>query len=171
MRAYRMLRGALGARFYDEFLISGEHIPYRIIVTGSREWHDEDAVKAALRPWWRGGHTTLVHGDCHIYNRRTRRYEPAGADAIADRLWRQAGGTVEPWPVKPEDWKRFGKSAGPRRNSLMVEAGADHVIAFVPTDREARGTLGCVDLARKAGIPVTIVEGSIGVGHEHSARR
>jgi len=58
-------------------------------------------------------------------------------------------------PVKqfPADWKKYGKSAGYRRNEEMV-AYADRVIAF--WDGHSRGTKHTIDITEKANKPLTI---------------
>lgn len=53
---------------------------------------------------------------------------------------------VEPHPA---DWSR-GKRAGHDRNQLMVDLGADAVLAF-PT-RSSRGTYDCAARVERAGI-------------------
>jgi hypothetical protein len=108
----------------------------RILVTGSRDWADEQAIQAALtRAWQEFPGAVLVHGAC-----------PTGADAIADRLWNW---DIEPHPA---DWQRYGKAAGFIRNAEMVAAGAELCLAFIRN--ESRGATHCADLAEKAGIPV-----------------
>lgn len=122
----------------------------RILVTGSREWIDRKAIAAALDDviaeflpadgCWPDSDITLVHGAAR------------GADTIADHIARERGWTREPWPVLPVDWDRYGRSAGHRRNAVMVEAGADVCVAF-PLGA-SRGTRGCMALAEKAGMQV-----------------
>lgn len=131
----------------------------RILVTGSRDWSDEEAVAFALLEQdpcaehddcFMDEHLiTVVHGDC-----------PTGADAIADKFARQWGVEVEPHAA---DWSR-GRRAGPERNAHMVNLGADVCLAFIGdctsprckrTDKHpSHGASGCADLAEAAGIPV-----------------
>jgi hypothetical protein len=126
---------------------------YRVLVTGSRGWHDETAVHHALQTL-RGKHgpLTIVHGAC-----------PSGADYMAQTF---AVGkpdvTVERHPA---DWKRRGPKAGPERNAHMVQLGADACLAFIgpctsprcsrPGRHDSHGATGCADLAEAHGIPVT----------------
>ncbi|GAA2294255.1 hypothetical protein GCM10010149_47790 [Nonomuraea roseoviolacea subsp. roseoviolacea] len=119
----------------------------KVIVTGSRDWPDIDAVCLAL---WRaylvaerGGYSlTVVHGGC-----------ATGADAMTSAWCRIAVdlglNVVE--QVFYADWRR-GRRAGPERNRRMIECGADKVIAFNRND--SRGTTGTVRMAEEAGIPV-----------------
>lgn len=126
----------------------------RILVTGSREWDDEDSIESALwNAWCDLGNpdcdrVTLVHGAC-----------PTGADSLAASIARKVGMNVEEHPA---DWSQ-GRKAGPERNAAMVALGADVCLAFIGDctsprcHREDRhpshGASGCADLAEHAGIP------------------
>ncbi|MFE2140227.1 SLOG family protein [Streptomyces sp. NPDC059456] len=118
---------------------------YRILVTGSRDWTDTDAICQALdqavqalpphtRDVW------LVVGDC-----------PTGADRIA---YQWAVAAAVPIDVHLADWSSHGKAAGPRRNAQMVASGADLALAFIRNG--SRGASHTVALARRAGIPVQL---------------
>lgn len=115
----------------------------RVIVTGSRGWADEAAVRTALTRAWReaGQPLVVVHGAC-----------PTGADRIASEWAREHehAGIVE--ERHPADWRSLGRSAGPTRNAAMVRAGAAFVLAF-PSGASV-GTRGAMRLAARAGIPV-----------------
>ena len=120
----------------------------RILVTGSRNWRDRQAIRDALdEALRRYGPFVLVHGACP-----PRWDGKPGADALADE-WgmdhRYLGVRVERHPA---DWDRYGNGAGPVRNREMVEAGALLCLAF-PLG-ESPGTKGCMSLADAAGIPV-----------------
>lgn len=129
-------------------------MPYRILITGSRTWTDEQAIRDALTiPISQHGpeHVTVVHGAC-----------PKGADAIADRIARAwTGLAVERHPA---DWSNLKGAAGYARNADMVALGADVCLAFIdpcadPKCRKTNphGTHGathCADQARKACIEV-----------------
>lgn len=116
----------------------------RILVTGSRDWTDREAIAHALldvRDQPRPGvpsRMVLVHGAC-----------PTGADAIADE-WATAWG----WEVErhPAEWETHGRAAGPIRNQKMVDLGADVCLAFPLPG--SRGTRHCMGAAERAGIPV-----------------
>jgi hypothetical protein len=91
--------------------------PFRLLVTGSRTWHDIAAIEQALAVIL-ARHpegVLLVHGAC-----------PLGADAIAAAYAaRTPGYQVEPHPA---DWHQYGRAAGYRRNAEMIAAGdgCDH---------------------------------------------
>ena len=125
--------------------------PYRILITGSREWTDEktlhDNLVAAANAHWRGSPdpVVIVHG-----------HNPRGADAMADAVYERyrVNGALEV-ERHPADWNQHGKRAGPIRNAEMVALGADLCLAF-PTASSV-GTWDCVRKANAAGIRVVIV--------------
>lgn len=122
--------------------------PFRILITGSRDWTDYPAIYRALikacdenglnyEPDEYGNtmpdpsKITVVEGGC-----------PTGADFIADQWC--VGNMFVP-EVHKADWDRFGKSAGFIRNKHMVSLGADLCLAFIlrctrcSTKAEGRG--------------------------------
>lgn len=125
--------------------------PYRILVTGSRDWPAPGMVWSALNDVQAdllptGQLLVVVHGAC-----------PTGADAHAGD-WAAVAGqfttsvTVE---APPADWRPGGvldRGAGFRRNAAMVQYGADVCLAFI--HRGSRGASHTARLAGTAGIPV-----------------
>lgn len=115
---------------------------YRILVTGSREWTDNDKLQDALLDFVHRDDTcVLIHGAC-----------PDGADEMAATAWaiiRDWGGDnllpAEAYPGK--DFPSFKA-----RNQHMVDLGADICLAFA-TKWES-GTGQTARMARRAGIPV-----------------
>ncbi|GAA0955542.1 SLOG family protein [Nonomuraea longicatena] len=125
----------------------------KVIVTGSRDWPDMEAVCRALDlaltlAQDHGAPLTVVHGGC-----------PMGADAMAAAWVRLMRDDLE-MPVIERvfeaNWERYKRRAGPIRNRRMVEAGADYVIAF--NRNHGRGTSGTIALADEAGIPVIRID-------------
>jgi hypothetical protein len=128
--------------------------PYRILVTGSREWDAEGTLRqaliAAVAECPDGTDPVIVHGAC-----------PRGADAMADRWARDYGFPAERHLAC---WERQKRRAGFARNEHMVSLGADLCLAFILpcTDLKCRrkdphgshGATHCAGLAEKAGIPV-----------------
>ncbi|MFE9064857.1 SLOG family protein [Streptomyces violaceusniger] len=116
--------------------------PYRVLVTGSRDWDDMDLVRDNLATTvYQNVPAIIVHGAC-----------PAGADAIASwwvRQHRIIGLTEE---AHPANWRINGKRAGFIRNQHMVNLGADIVLAFIRNG--SRGASHTAALAEQAGIPV-----------------
>jgi hypothetical protein len=128
--------------------------PYRLLVTGSRTWADRDLLARQLaiavsEGRLTGRDVTVVHGAA------------SGADAMAGQWAAGNGVAAEPHPA---DWGRHGRSAGYRRNELMVSLGADVMLAFLMPCMKARcqgrgphpthGAGDCVAKAEAAGIKV-----------------
>lgn len=119
--------------------------PFRLLVTGSRTWDDENRMDYALK---------LVLLRIHEQSPEHFRGKPIlisgcaqGADLMADAIWSGAGGDVEHHPA---DWDRYGKRAGYVRNAEMVATGANLCLAFIRAN--SRGATMCANLAEKAGI-------------------
>ena len=75
-----------------------------------------------------------------------------GADSLAEEY---ANENNIPTEIYKPDWNKYGKRAGYIRNKDIVDA-SDYVIAF--WDRQSRGTRSTVNLARKAGKRVIIID-------------
>lgn len=115
----------------------------RILITGSRSWNDTTIIRDALaRVWMWDAGAILISGSC-----------PQGADMLCESCWNQWGGIIERHPA---DWKRHGRSAGPRRNAEMVEAGADLCLAFIRAG--SAGASHTAELAQRAGIRTEIFQ-------------
>jgi hypothetical protein len=114
----------------------------RILVTGSREWTDREAIWEELGAL--AGPIVIVHGD-----------NPRGADRIAKEFAIAHAQFQVTHEAYPADWNTHGKAGGPIRNQRMVDLGADLCLAF-PTARSV-GTWDCIKRANRAGIPVRIV--------------
>lgn len=116
--------------------------PYRILVTGSRNWRrirllaelmDEIGGRAD------GRQVVVVHGAAR------------GADShVSYYAWLRAW-ECEPHPVTRAQWKA-GKWVGHARNQHMVNLGADACLAFIRD--HSRGATNCANLAEEAGIEV-----------------
>jgi len=141
--------------------------PYRLLITGSRDWADLPLLRRELDAAMREvgeDRVVIVHGKCDPRDPQTREPVPwaaaerlsladqrclLGADWYADRIAGTRGIWVERHPAK---WAEHGKSAGFRRNAEMVKLGALLCLAFIKD--ESRGATHCADLAERAGIPV-----------------
>jgi hypothetical protein len=116
----------------------------RIIVTGSRGWHDRQ--KIANRLFDLPVTCTIVVG----YN--PEKDTPKGVDRIAYQEAQKLGLLVEPHPA---DWERYGKPAGFIRNEEMAAAGAILCLAF--WDGRSNGTKDMMDRSERHSIPVEVV--------------
>ena len=112
----------------------------RLLVCGSRDWKDREAIRAKLlelRP------ELVIHG-AHW----------SGADKIAADLCLELGIPQQPYPAR---WRDSGRSAGPRRNQQMLNEGRpDQVLAFHLQKRQ-RGTDDMVHRAHMLGLPIKVV--------------
>ena len=79
----------------------------------------------------------------------------SGADAIGERYAKENGFKLEKYPA---DWKRFGKSAGPKRNEQMAIV-SDYIICF--WDGKSKGTKSMIEYAKKYNKPIKIKKISI----------
>jgi hypothetical protein len=107
----------------------------RILVTGSRDWTDEEAIFNALADATQDvqNHSmvTLVSGAC-----------PTGADRIAEEIAEQWNWQIERHPAK---WRQFGKGAGFIRNNEMAASEPNLCLAFIRNN--SRGATHCADAA------------------------
>ena len=118
--------------------------PYRVLVTGSRDWTSRMTIKRAMIEVWeaamRPDDIVLISGA-----------NPKGADHIAEQCAIDCGWKVERHPAQ---WDKWGKAAGPRRNNEMVESGVDVCIAFIKDN--SRGATNCSQTAMRAGVTTRI---------------
>lgn len=76
-----------------------------------------------------------------------------GADTIAAELGASFSFRVEGYPAR---WNKYGKSAGIRRNKIMINTNPTVVLAFSQNLEHSRGTADTVRRAEHAGIPVYV---------------
>ena len=118
---------------------------FRILVCGGRDYDNRvyffrfmDRVLEAV-----GGtgesprrNVVIIHGAAR------------GADSLANDYATERGLRVVSYPA---DWKTYGKSAGPIRNTKMLTEGRPHVIVAF---KGGKGTAHMVSIGKKAGVPV-----------------
>jgi len=73
-----------------------------------------------------------------------------GADLLGERYAAERDHQIKQFPA---DWRRYGKSAGLKRNTEMA-AYADALIAF--WDGKSKGTKNMIELATQAGLKVKV---------------
>lgn len=76
-----------------------------------------------------------------------------GADTLAAQWARANHLPLQEFRVTSEDWKKWGKGAGIRRNADIIEA-ATHVLAF--PSRFGSGTQNSIQRAKRRGLPIVI---------------
>lgn len=116
----------------------------KILVTGGRDYYEDDTVFATLRAVHNlhGDNVTLIVGDAK------------GADLYARRAGFGFNWTMR---IFAADWDAHGKAAGPTRNTQMIEEGQPQLCFAFPG---GKGTADCVQKCHRAGIPVIQIDGS-----------
>lgn len=118
----------------------------RVIVAGSRTITDRDFVwrkiEATTRRLWGRSGFEIVSGLA------------AGPDTLAVQWAEHAGfaGSVVRFPA---EWNRYGRSAGPIRNTQMSWYGT-HLLAF--WDGKSSGTRHMIETAQRDGLRVRVIE-------------
>lgn len=113
----------------------------RLLITGSRTWVDVATIKDALERYKaQFPNPMLISGNCST-----------GADAIAETLAKRMGYAIELYPAR---WNLYGKSAGFRRNALMVSKDITHCFAFIRNN--SAGATHCLGLVNAANIPAKV---------------
>lgn len=115
-----------------------------VAIVGSRNWTDEQAIINTMNELVK---ETLID---HIVSGGA-----TGADTIGEN-WATLAGI--PVVIHYPDWNRYGKSAGYKRNELIV-GDADLVMAFQING--SRGTQHTIDIARGRGVEVRVFDGSV----------
>ena len=112
----------------------------RVLFCGDRNWKNPIPIRLKLVDL--PPTTTVVNGGAR------------GADTIAKEEAERLEMKVETYGA---EWEKFGRSAGPRRNQIMLDTGIDLVVAFHANLTISRGTLDCIRRARRMGIEVQVV--------------
>ena len=112
----------------------------RVLVCGSRNYGNYTRILKQLSDL--PSETTVIHGAC------------SGADALAACAAESLGFEVEPFLA---DWGKYGKAAGPIRNSEMLATMPDLVLAFHGDLSKSKGTKDTVFKANRAGIEVRLI--------------
>lgn len=116
----------------------------RVIMCGSRDWDDREAVISVISGL--PPNTTIVVG----YNPKKK--TPRGADRIIYEEGNRLGYKVE---THPADWDKYKKGAGHIRNNKMARLGALRCTAF--WDGASTGTKDMMDRAQLYNIPVEVI--------------
>lgn len=122
--------------------------PFRIIIAGGRDFNDALLMQQSCDPIMqdliqKGYAIEIVSGTAR------------GADQFGELYAASRNLPVKQFPA---DWKRYGKSAGYRRNAQMADYANElpygGLIAF--WDGKSRGTKAMIELATKKGLMVEV---------------
>lgn len=116
----------------------------RVVIAGSRNFNNYEMfaniVGEFLKPIYEEYEMIIVSGHC------------SGTDLMGERYAKENGFEVE---IYPAEWKKYGRSAGPKRNKQMVDV-ADFAIAFPSVN--GKGTHSMIKYAKQKGIPIKIYQ-------------
>ncbi|MBR4100013.1 MAG: DUF2493 domain-containing protein [Clostridia bacterium] len=114
----------------------------RIVVAGGRDYENYEEAKRYIDfciENIKNKHTLIfISGGCK------------GADMIGERYAKENGFEIERYLA---DWKRYGKSAGPKRNKQMAQI-ADFIICF--WDGKSKGTKSMIEYAKTLNKPTRV---------------
>ena len=123
---------------------------YKIIIAGSRDFHDYELLKIETNKLIDEYKATLNSSDDNsvgIISGHAR-----GADKLGEQYAREHNHFCY---VMPADWDKYGKRAGYLRNASMAKE-ADALIAF--WDGQSRGTYHMIELAKKENLKIKVIE-------------
>jgi hypothetical protein len=114
---------------------------FKVIIAGTRRFDNYDLLKSRCDKYLADKEDIIIVSGC-----------ADGADALGEKYAKERGHLIKPFQAK---WDELGKMAGPIRNKAMADY-ADALIAF--WDGNSRGTANMIEIAKKKGLPVRIVE-------------
>jgi hypothetical protein len=116
---------------------------FKVIIAGSRGFSNYKLLKETcdklLKEKKKTHNVVVISGNAK------------GADSLGEKYSNDEDLDLE---IFPADWKKFGKSAGFRRNEQMAEF-ADALIAF--WDGKSNGTKHMIDTATNKGMQIKVV--------------
>ena len=118
-------------------------------VSGTRKWYDYKNFSEVMTMVF------LALQEAYMLDREEMAVVSGGATGVDEMAEAWAKEMNLPMFVIKPDWKRWGKAAGPIRNSKIVEL-ADTLVAF--STPNTTGTMDTLKKARKKGIPVFQIE-------------
>ena len=127
---------------YDSKIYSGDYMIIKIVIAGCRNFNNYELAKEFI---------DLCISDIRGENEIVIISGGAkGADSIGEQYAKENGFEIQRFPA---DWKRYGRSAGPKRNKEMAEY-CDFAICF--WDGKSKGTKSMIGYAEKLGKIVKI---------------
>jgi len=116
----------------------------KLLICGDRNWSDGNAVREVIAKFQPA---FVIEG------------EARGADILARLSAEAMGIEVKRFPA---DWEKYGRAAGPIRNSQMLKEGRpDVVVGFHYKIDESKGTRDMLTRAKKAGKATFIFDGKL----------
>ncbi|HEY9169418.1 MAG TPA: DUF2493 domain-containing protein [Lutibacter sp.] len=112
----------------------------KVIIAGGRNFDDFDKLRQVCDEFLKDQNKVEIVSGAY-----------KGADALGERYAAERNHQIKQFPA---DWRRYGKSAGLKRNTEMA-AYADALIAF--WDGKSKGTKNMIELATQAGLNVKII--------------
>lgn len=110
----------------------------KLAIIGSRTFNDVELLTKVLEPY-KSIVSCVVSGGAR------------GADALAE-AWAKSN-SIQTLIHKP-DWKKYGKSAGPKRNELII-SDCDECVAF--WDGKSKGTMNSIFICNKLNKKIKII--------------
>lgn len=117
-----------------------------VLICGTRKWPESDADRVE---------EMLNYLDSEMLFTKVVVGGAKGIDTIAENWARKRNKEVE---VYPAQWDKYGKSAGPRRNSQMLEEGQPHLVVAFPDLKGGKDTQDMIKKAEAADIPMVVVD-------------
>lgn len=112
----------------------------RILFCGDRNWTDREKIARAFDVY---KPTVVIEG------------EARGADRLCRNEALSRGIHVEVYPAL---WTRYGRAAGPIRNTQMLDEGhPDAVVAFHSNISQSKGTADMIRQAEARGITTYLI--------------
>lgn len=122
--------------------MEGGHL--KLLICGDRNWSDGNAIRDVIKQF---NPSTVIEG------------EAKGADTLARLSAETMGIDVMRFPA---DWQKYGRAAGPIRNSQMLKEGnPDVVVGFHYKIDDSKGTKNMLTIAKRAGKPTFIFDGKL----------
>ena len=141
--------------------VFGNESEIRLLVCGSRDFarSDGDDQEELIRAH-RQGLTIEYHLRMFPNIGKLIHGAAQGADRTAATIvrfkLRMAGDNIISFPA---DWQRYGRAAGPIRNTQMLDEGRpNRVLAFFTNVSSSRGTLNMVNQSLKRGLKVKCID-------------
>lgn len=115
----------------------------KVLVCGGREYHDWPYLCGAMDVLHADNPiTVIIHGGAR------------GADSLAKNWATLRKVQSVAYPVKADDWAKYGKAAGVIRNKTMLEHSKPDLVVVFPGQN---GTKDMMDRAIKAGVETIVM--------------